>query len=522
MADKRTESFLSVWSACPDPACSLAEGGRIVAANAAWQDQIGRAPADLVGRSVLDLIIPDNHADMAHGIRELDAGRAVSFEARFATVDGLARAMSVRAWQSAEGAILLAVVRDRVTFTSPSVPAPAPAEAPRGEFQELWLQSRNVLENSPTYFVVLDTSGRIVDINQTMLDVVGYTREEVMGREYMPMFVPADEHRLILEAMGEKKRTGKAQIGENHVLTRDGRKFLVEWHSNTVFDAEGKVLCAYAVGFEVGERQRMRRALLRSEQRLALHFQQAPVGMIEWAPNFLVLDWNPAAERIFGYSRDEMLGKTGEILVSEAVRPLIMDFWSKLLQSAGGQYSLNENITKDGRVIVCEWHNAPLVDESGQAIGVASLVSDVTERHRAEAELRARERAQAVTIEQLSAPVIDLWEGVLALPIMGAVDETRAARMTESLLHAIVQSGASFTVVDLTGVTAMDAATASHITSMVRAAGLVGTQCLISGIRPAMARTLVELDASLGVETFGTLRAALRRAIEGSIARRRR
>jgi rsbT co-antagonist protein RsbR len=127
-----------------------------------------------------------------------------------------------------------------------------------------------------------------------------------------------------------------------------------------------------------------------------------------------------------------------------------------------------------------------------------------------------------MTIEQLSAPVIDLWEGVLALPIMGAVDEARASRMTESLLHAIVQSGASFTVVDLTGVTAMDAATASHITSMVRAAGLVGTQCLISGIRPAMARTLVDLDASLGVETFGTLRAALRRAIEGSLARRRR
>jgi rsbT co-antagonist protein RsbR len=514
MADKRTESFLSAWSACPDPACALAEGGRIVAANAAWETQLGRAPADLVGLSIADLASPDNRAELVRRIRDLDAGRAVSFEAHLSTANGEARALSMRAWQTADGAILLAVVRDRS--------APEGANARGGEFHDLLLAHRNALDTSPTFLVALDTTGRLVDINQTMLDTVGYTREEVIGREYMPLFVPAEEHRLIFEAMEEKRRTGKPQIGENHVLTRDGRKILVEWHSNTVFDADGKVLCAYAVGFEAAERQRMRRALLRSEQRLALHFKQATIGMIEWDPDFRVTDWNPAAERIFGYSREEMLGKTGEPLLSEPIRPAIMDLWAQILDSSGGHRSLNENLTKDGRVIMCEWHNAPLIDEDGQAIGVASLVSDVTERHRAEVELRERERAQAETIEQLSAPIIDLWEGVLALPIMGAVDEARAARMTESLLHAIVQSGASFTVVDLTGVTAMDAATAAHITSMVRAAGLVGTQCLISGIRPAMARTLVELDASLGVETFGTLRAALRRAIEGTIARRRR
>ncbi|UQA58462.1 PAS domain S-box protein [Polyangium aurulentum] len=498
MVDKRTESFLSAWSACPDPACALAEGGRIICANAAWETLIGRARG-----AIVDLASPDNREELARHIRHLDAGRAVSFEAHLSTARGEARAFSLRAWHAADGPVLIAVARSEA------------------DIEGAW-RSQRILDGAPTYVVVLDAKGDVLDMNRTMLEATGYTRDEVTGRAYMPMFVPADEHGKLVAVLEEEVRTGQHQVSENHVLTRDGQKILVEWHGKTLLDAQGKPEYAYGVGFEVGERQRMRRALLRSEQRLALNFHQAPIGMIEWTTDFRVTDWNPVAERVFGYSRDEMLGRPGDILVPEPIRPMIMDIWTNILATTGGQHSINENITKDGRVIMCEWHNAPLVDEAGEVVGVASLIADVTERHRAETELRERERAQAVTIEQLSAPVIDVWEGILALPVIGAVDEARAARMTESLLLAIVQGGAAFTIVDLTGVTAMDAATAAHITNMVRAAGLLGTRCLISGIRPAMARSLVELDATLGVETFGTLRAALRRAIEASVARRRR
>jgi rsbT co-antagonist protein RsbR len=144
---------------------------------------------------------------------------------------------------------------------------------------------------------------------------------------------------------------------------------------------------------------------------------------------------------------------------------------------------------------------------------VASLVNDVTDRKKAEDGLRERERAQAETIQQLSVPLIDVWDGVLALPIVGTIDEARAMRMTESLLEAIVQNSTRYAILDMTGATAMDSSIATHLGDMVRATRLVGSECLVSGLGPALARTLAELDVPLSVKTFGSLRAALRHAI---------
>jgi rsbT co-antagonist protein RsbR len=116
----------------------------------------------------------------------------------------------------------------------------------------------------------------------------------------------------------------------------------------------------------------------------------------------------------------------------------------------------------------------------------------------------------------LSVPIIDLWDGIIALPIVGTIDEARAVRMTEALLEAVVRSGTRFAILDLTGATAMDGSIANHLGDMIRATRLVGSECLVSGLGPALARILVELDIPLSVRTFGSLRAALRHAIRES------
>jgi len=139
------------------------------------------------------------------------------------------------------------------------------------------------------------------------------------------------------------------------------------------------------------------------------------VGVVDWDDAFRIIDWNPAATRIFGYSREEAIGKRGsELLVPQGVRQQIDALWTQVANDNNDMVNVNENLTKDGRVIVCEWRNTSLIDDEGKFVGVSSLVFDVTERYLAEEELRERERAQAATIEQLSAPVIDVWEGVLA------------------------------------------------------------------------------------------------------------
>jgi rsbT co-antagonist protein RsbR len=143
-------------------------------------------------------------------------------------------------------------------------------------------------------------------------------------------------------------------------------------------------------------------------------------------------------------------------------------------------------------------------------IGAASLVDDVTEQKRVEAELRARERAQAEMIERLSAPILDLWEGILAMPVVGEVDERRAVRMTESLLAAIVRARASVTVIDLTGIERIDGCVADHLLMMVRGAELLGCRCFICGIDPESAQVMAQAGRDFsGLPAFGTLRDAL-------------
>lgn len=133
-----------------------------------------------------------------------------------------------------------------------------------------------------------------------------------------------------------------------------------------------------------GEIAKTNESLRKSEQRLQIHARKTPLAVIEWDTYFRVISWNPAAEKVFGFSAAEASGQHAEFIVPVSARPHIDRVWSDLLSRKGGERSTNENVTKDGRTILCEWYNTPLVTPDGGVIGVASLVQDITERKQAE------------------------------------------------------------------------------------------------------------------------------------------
>ncbi|WP_218081535.1 PAS domain S-box protein [Anthocerotibacter panamensis] len=138
----------------------------------------------------------------------------------------------------------------------------------------------------------------------------------------------------------------------------------------------------------VGELALREEALRHSEQMLSLHLQQTPLAVIEWDVRFRVSQWNPAAERIFGYTQAEALGMHPTDFVPQEYRSQMQMVCERHLQGQGGQSRTIVNCTRDGRLIYCEWYNTPLVDRNNQVIGVASLVLDITERREAEERLR--------------------------------------------------------------------------------------------------------------------------------------
>jgi rsbT co-antagonist protein RsbR len=126
------------------------------------------------------------------------------------------------------------------------------------------------------------------------------------------------------------------------------------------------------------------------------------------------------------------------------------------------------------------------------------------------------QRQQAEMLE-LSTPVVKLWDGILALPLIGTLDSRRTQIVMESLLERIVETGAEIAIIDITGVPTVDTLVAQHLIKTVNAARLMGTECIVSGIRPQIAQTIVHLGVDLqGVVTKATLADAFQVALAKS------
>jgi rsbT co-antagonist protein RsbR len=133
-----------------------------------------------------------------------------------------------------------------------------------------------------------------------------------------------------------------------------------------------------------------------------------------------------------------------------------------------------------------------------------------------ESYLRTREeviRRQQQELLELSTPVVELWDGVLALPLIGTLDSERTQIVMESLLERIVTSGAEIAIIDITGVPTVDTLVAQHLIKTISAARLMGADCILSGIRPQIAQTIVHLGLELNVISKATMSSALALAL---------
>jgi rsbT co-antagonist protein RsbR len=161
------------------------------------------------------------------------------------------------------------------------------------------------------------------------------------------------------------------------------------------------------------------------------------------------------------------------------------------------------NSLSPAQVAELTWSITVLLDE----LGLFTL--EVFQKSREEVVVR-----QQREIAELSTPVVKLWDGILALPLIGTLDSARTQVVMENLLQTIVDTEASIAIIDITGVPTVDTLTAQHLLKTVAAARLMGADCIISGIRPQIAQTMVHLGVELNVISKATLADALAIALE--------
>jgi len=167
--------------------------------------------------------------------------------------------------------------------------------------------------------------------------------------------------------------------------------------------------------------------------------------------------------------------------------------------------ALRAEAGKDANVFADEvWSATKLLDELGL------ITVDTFQRAREEVISRQQEE-----MLELSTPVVKLWEGILALPMIGTLDSARTQVVMESLLHKIVETGSQLAIIDITGVPTVDTLVAQHLLKTVTAIRLMGADCIISGVRPQIAQTIVHLGVDLtGVTTKANLADALALALK--------
>jgi PAS domain S-box-containing protein len=134
-----------------------------------------------------------------------------------------------------------------------------------------------------------------------------------------------------------------------------------------------------------------------------------------------------------------------------------------------------------------------------------------SEYRRVAEDLQQRIDAQQDAIHSMSTPIIQVWDDIVTMPVVGLVDSARAADMKTSLLETVARTGAKFAIVDLTGVDVLDTATADHLLKVMAAVGLLGARCILTGIQPSVAQIVVSLGVDMqGVVTLRSLREGLK------------
>ena len=274
---------------------------------------------------------------------------------------------------------------------------------------------------------VKDSQHIWVFLNDAFCDFIGHKRDALIGKtdydffskEEADVFWEKDEQVFLTNESCENEEFFTDSFGFTHIIStkktllidENGNKFLVGTIRDITINidkyrhTEEALKNAYAqmetlviertkqlaeinqvLQAEIAEHQKTELGLRASQQRLSLLIEQIPLAIIEWTPNLEVQSWNPAAEKIFGYTENQIIGCNIEMLIPEHVKEHVEKIIGNLLTSRVGNYSVNENLTADGRIIICEWYNNPLVTRSGEVIGVASIAIDITQRKQLEAE----------------------------------------------------------------------------------------------------------------------------------------
>lgn len=363
---------------------------------------------------------------------------------------------------------------------------------------------------------VAGLDGYFQELNPAWETTLGYTLDELRSAPFVS-FIHPDDRASSMDAM--KRLLAGLQVASfnNRYLRKDGSYITIEWKVTAV--VERGVL--YAIGRDVSAREEAQ-ALRAAHDRLR-HLLGTTRVVLYAARATGDTGSTYISENVieqFGYHPADFLADPG--------------FWSRRLHpddrarvlaqvermnEEGGFRAEYRWQRQDGAYRWVLDEGKLLRDAAGQPSEVIGTWQDITEAKA----VGETVRQQAAALLELSTPLIPISDDTLVMPLIGVVDSRRAAQVLETLLRGITERGAQVAILDITGVSVVDTQVAEALLRAARAAQLLGAEVVLSGIRPDVAQTLVQLGADLGgITTSGTLQAGIQHAMRRRAAGARR
>ncbi|WP_309384127.1 PAS domain-containing hybrid sensor histidine kinase/response regulator [Cerasicoccus frondis] len=257
-------------------------------------------------------------------------------------------------------------------------------------------QQKRMLDQVSMAIIGTDLNGSIKSWNQRAESMFGFGSDEVMGQPLSAIFQKGRATDFSMHSLLEPLLIHDRHQFETDIRRRNGDVLPIfvslSLEKNTQRDIIGVICCCR----DISLRRRVEGERREAFQRLTFFIERMPLGFIEWELDGTIRAWNQSAENIFGYSQREAIGQPFTLLIGEAFIEPCRRIFREMRQEKGGNRSQNDNITRDGRVIICDWTNSALVDDKGEVVGFASIVNDVTDQIRIETELKeSRESAHA-------------------------------------------------------------------------------------------------------------------------------
>ncbi len=374
---------------------------------------------------------------------------------------------------------------------------------------------RTLIETAPQAIGIITLDGIITYANAAFCSLIGY--DALIGAHMTMLHL--EEDLPVLQASLQDVMHHGVWRGVARLRRRDGSAIPVRVNAFVIRDDDGQPVAMTGMFEDLTEE-------LQREERLRLFealVENAPdaIGVADFKGDIIYA--NAAYQTLTGYG-EQLIGMNGfDYIVEEDHRSAQI----ALARLAEGKAAFLETRIrrKDGSLVpvAATMYAQPA---PGGELRVIGFLRDISDQKRAEAERFALQQqvieAQRAAIRELSTPLIPISDTAVIMPLVGAIDSARAQQIIDTLLEGVAAHRADMAIVDITGVQVVDTQVANALVRAAQAVRLLGAQVILTGIKPQVAQTLVQLGVSLeGIRTTGSLQTGVRLALTGDATKHR-